>query len=174
MRTIDRTPIDTAQTAEMSLRPRTGSDQSFLFALYTDARDDAWSFGWSWDEVRQFLDMQFRAREYSFGISHPAAQSDIVEVDGRAVGRLLVDRRPHEIQLVDVALLSEHRGMGIGTRLITGLIEEAVLAERPICLQVQRDSRALDLYERLGFVGVTESGAVDPSAMYITMEYRAS
>jgi ribosomal protein S18 acetylase RimI-like enzyme len=158
----------------MSLRPRTGSDQGFLFALYVDGRDDAWAFGWSQDAVREFLDMQFRAREYSFGISYPAARSDIVVVRGRAVGRLLVDRRPHGIHLVDIALLSEHRGMGIGSRLITGLIEEAVLTERPVCLQVQRGSRALDLYERLGFVGVTESGAADPSAMYLTMEYRVS
>jgi GNAT superfamily N-acetyltransferase len=166
--------MDHELATEMALRPRTESDQRFLLSLYVDGRDDARAFGWSSEQVREFLDMQFRAREYSFGISHPAARSDIVVVEGRPVGRLLVDRRPHGIHLVDIALLSEHRGNGIGSRLITGLIEEAVLTERPVCLQVQRGSRALDLYERLGFVGVTESGALDPSAMYFTMEYRAS
>jgi GNAT superfamily N-acetyltransferase len=169
MRTLDDTLI-----GGVGLRPWAESDERFLFSLYADTRDDVGTFGWSPDQLRAFLELQYRARERSFALSHPSAQSDIVVVQGRPVGRLLVDRRPDRIHLVDIALRAEHRGMGIGYQLLVTLQEEAALVGRPLCLQVRRDSPAMTLYLRLGFVPVDQSGEPDPFGQYLAMECRAS
>jgi ribosomal protein S18 acetylase RimI-like enzyme len=156
------------------LRPRTDADESFLFSLYAETRDDVVGFGWAPAQVREFLAMQYRAREGSFAASHPSARSEIVVVDGQAIGRLLVDRRDAAIHLVDIALMTEHRGQGVGTELVTDLIEEALLFNRPLHLTVRYDNRALGLYQRLGFVPLAAQGEPDPTDLYLFMEYRAS
>jgi len=166
MRTLDDTLI-----GGHALRPRTESDESFLFSLYADTRDDVDTFGWNPDQLRAFLGLQYRARERSFALRHPSAQSDIVVVQGRAVGRLLVDRRADRIHLVDIALRGEHRGTGIGSQLLVTLQEEAALVGRPLCLQVRRGSPAMTLYLRLGFVPVGRVGEPDPFGEYLSMEY---
>ncbi|HXA30823.1 MAG TPA: GNAT family N-acetyltransferase [Acidimicrobiales bacterium] len=170
-------PMSTAHRAApvgLVLRPRTDDDESFLYALYAETRDDVLGFGWGPAEVQGFLAMQYRARERAFTANHPSARSDIVVVDGQAIGRLLVDCRSTAIHLVDIALVAEHRGNGIGTALITTLIEEALLFDRPLHLTVRTDSRALGLYQRLGFVSLASPGEPDPTDLYLAMEYRAS
>jgi len=114
-----------APPAGVVLRPRCDDDETFLFALYAETRDDVVGFGWEPAQVQEFLAMQYRARECAFAANHPSARSDIVVVDGQAIGRLLVDRRSVAIQLVDIALVTEHRGHGVGTELVTDLIEFA-------------------------------------------------
>jgi GNAT superfamily N-acetyltransferase len=158
----------------LALRPRTESDETFLFSLYADIRDDVGTFGWSPDQLRAFLDLQYRARERSFALNHPSAQSDIVVVHGRAVGRLLVDRRADRIHLVDIALLGEQRDRGIGSQLLVTLQEEAALVGRPLCLQVRQGSPAIPLYLRLGFVPVGQFGEPDRFGEYLAMEYLTS
>jgi ribosomal protein S18 acetylase RimI-like enzyme len=163
-----------APAAGPVLRPRTDGDESFLFALYAETRDDVVGFGWGTSEVQEFLAMQYRAQERAFAANHPSARSDIVVVDGQAIGRLLVDRRAEAIHLVDISLAAEHRGHGVGTELVTDLIEEALLFDRPLHLTVRHDNRALDLYQRLGFVPMASQDEPDPTDLYLAMEYRAS
>jgi ribosomal protein S18 acetylase RimI-like enzyme len=64
---------------------------------------------------------------------------------------LLLSRLEDEIRLVDIALLPEHRGQGIGRRLIEGLFAEAAGAGKAVRLHVGKDNRAVPLYTRLGF-----------------------
>jgi ribosomal protein S18 acetylase RimI-like enzyme len=163
-----------APSAGVVLRPRSDDDERFLLALYAETRDDVVGFGWQPAQVQEFLTMQYRARESTFAANHPSARSEIVVVDGQAVGRLLVDRRAEAIHLVDIALVTEYRGHGVGTELVTDLIEEARLFNRPLHLTVRHDNRALDLYHRLGFVPMAAPGQPDPTDVYLAMEYRAS
>jgi ribosomal protein S18 acetylase RimI-like enzyme len=161
-------------TVDLTLRTRTATDERFLFDLYADTRDDVVRFGWNSDEVDEFLGLQYRAREHSFRISRPHAQSDIVVVNGQDVGRLMVDRRPEEIYLVDIAVCTEHRGGGIGSRLMADLMEEGALLDCPLRLEVQPAGRALAFYRKLGFVPSAPRHEIDPWAMYLAMEWRAS
>jgi ribosomal protein S18 acetylase RimI-like enzyme len=170
-------PIPTVHRAPPpgpTLRPRSDDDDTFLFALYSDTRDDVIGFRWGPAQVQEFLAMQYRAQERSFAANHAAARSDIVVIDGQAIGRLLVDHRLVAIHLVDIALVAEHRGNGIGTALVITLMEEAKVFDLPLQLTVRRDNRAIDLYLRLGFVPMTAQGEPDPTEVYLAMEYRAS
>ena len=86
------------------------------------------------------------------------ASFDVVEVDGRAAGRLYVARWPGEIRVVDISLLPEYRGRGTGTALLGELVREAEAAGKPLTIHVERFNRAIRLYERLGFVPAGDEG----------------
>jgi GNAT superfamily N-acetyltransferase len=133
---------------QLNLRPATPDDEPFLLEVYASTRiDELAALGWNDDQKQAFIKMQFLARERTY----PRVDDRIILLDGRAVGRMLVDRNEAEILLRDIALLAEYRNTGIGSRLINDLMQEAVAAGKPIKLHVVSSSSAVRLYERLGF-----------------------
>jgi ribosomal protein S18 acetylase RimI-like enzyme len=79
-------------------------------------------------------------------------------VDGEPAGRLYAHRGPSEIRIVDIALLPEHRGGGVGTELLAGLFAEADKAGKSVTIHVERMNPALRWYERLGFELAEDKG----------------
>ncbi|PYP82662.1 MAG: GNAT family N-acetyltransferase [Blastocatellia bacterium AA13] len=144
----------------ITLRPATRDDEGLLFELYRGSRESEIA-AWGWDQAQQeaFLRMQFVARQGQYGFQFSGAQDSIILHDEQAIGRLFVMRGESEIRLVDIALLPAHQNSGIGTRLIEQLIEEGARSAKAITLHVEMTSPALKLYERLGFVPVSENGA---------------
>ena len=133
---------------QLNLRPATPDDEPFLLEVYASTRiDELAALGWNDDQKLAFIKMQFLARERTY----PRVDDRIILLDGRAVGRMLVDRNEAEILLRDIALLTEYRNTGIGSRLINDLMQEAAAAGKPIKLHVVSSSPAVRLYERLGF-----------------------
>ncbi|WP_246278840.1 GNAT family N-acetyltransferase [Phytohabitans rumicis] len=123
----------------VELRPATPADSEFCFALRQVALRPYVEATWGWDEAAQ---RGFHERRFD-----PAA-TQIVTVDGRDVGRLVVERGPDETVLGLIELLPAYQGRGIGTALIRDLIAEG----RPVALEVLAVNRkAYALYERLGF-----------------------
>jgi ribosomal protein S18 acetylase RimI-like enzyme len=106
-----------------------------------------------WDDSQKdaFLRAQFDAQDAWWREHYADASFDIVLVDGEPAGRLYVHRGPSEFRIVDIALLPEHRGSGIGTSLLEELASEADAAGRSLTIHVERMNPALRLYERLGF-----------------------
>ena len=102
--------------------------------------------------------MQFDAQDTSYRSKNPQGTFDVVEVDGVPAGRLYVDRRPDEIRIIDVAVLPEFRGQGIGAMLIAGVQREAAESGRMVSMHVEIHNPAAGLYEDLGFVAVSEAG----------------
>jgi ribosomal protein S18 acetylase RimI-like enzyme len=74
------------------------------------------------------------------------------------VGRLYLHRRQDEIRIIDIALLTEHRGKGIGSLLMLDILEEATQAALPVRIHVERNNPALRLYQRLGFRAIADQG----------------
>ncbi len=114
-----------------------------------------------------FCRMQFGAQTADYRANYPDASFQIIERDGMAAGRLLVLRSEEAIHVIDIALLPEHRGAGIGTKLLKELQDEAKAAGKPLTIHVERFNPALRLYERLGFKQVEEKG------VYLLMEWRS-
>jgi ribosomal protein S18 acetylase RimI-like enzyme len=93
-----------------------------------------------------------------FGADEPESILSIIELDGAPVGRFRVVRFPDRIFLGGIQIHPAYQGNGIGTHLITELIEESLSTGKPLQLDVDRDNvRARRLYERLGFVRHAES-----------------
>jgi ribosomal protein S18 acetylase RimI-like enzyme len=159
----------TATAADVLLRPATDADRDFLLGVYASTRDEELSqVPWAEGQREAFVEMQFDAQDTQYRMHNPAGSFDVIEVDGQPAGRLYVDRRPGDIRIVDVALLPQFRGRGVGARLVTGLIEEAVASRRTVSIHVEIHNRAAELYARLGFVVVAELG------VYRRMEWRAA
>ena len=126
-------------------------------------REELEAFGWDDTQKQAFIRMQFLARERS----QPRVDNKIILLNGRAVGRMLVDRTETPMVLRDIALLTEYRNRGIGSRLLQKLMTEAASAGKPIRLHVVASSPAVRLYERLGF----RSTGDDAGAAYLEMKW---
>src|SRR4026209_1137160 len=99
-------------TLAFELRPASPADIDFERHLYASTRDDLRPLG---PEVFDGLvGMQFRAQTTSIRLDHPQADHKIVVVEDAPAGRLIVDESGEQIKVVDVALLPQYRGQGIG------------------------------------------------------------
>jgi ribosomal protein S18 acetylase RimI-like enzyme len=152
----------------LALRPEQPQDQAFLFELYSSTRQeelDAW--GWPSELRGPFLKMQFQASQ-GYHTAFPTADFQIVLLNGNGAGRLVVNRAPEELRIVDIALLPEHRNAGIGSALVRQVCDEAAALGKPVRLCVLKSNRAQRLYARLGFV---TTGQTEP---HLEMEWRAA
>jgi ribosomal protein S18 acetylase RimI-like enzyme len=136
----------------LELRAAGADDEPFLYRVYGSTREDELApLGWDEAATEAFLRMQFAVQSRAYRDAHPQASFEVIVVDGEPAGRLYVDRAGAAIHVVDIALLPTHRGAGIGTRLLADLIDEARRAGRRVEVEALRGSRAVALYERLGF-----------------------
>jgi ribosomal protein S18 acetylase RimI-like enzyme len=66
-------------------------------------------------------------------------------------GRLYLDRQADTLLIVDIALLPEWCGRGIGTALLEAMFAEARLSGKGVTISVEKFNPAQRLYRRLGF-----------------------
>src|SRR5687767_10295955 len=136
----------------ITLRTATPDDELFLLQLYASTREDEFRFVVLEEGQKEALiKMQYDIRRVQYDAGYPQAEASIILLDDRPAGRMLLDEGEREFELVDIALLPEHRNSGIGTQLIRQLLDRAVSARKPVRLQVLKTNPALRLYERLGF-----------------------
>ena len=150
----------------VSLRPARPEDEAFLFQVYASTRAEEMALvDWTREQLGAFLRMQFDMQRRSYLMQSPAATYEVVVRDEVPVGRLIVERAEECIQLIDIALLPEYRGAGIGSTLIRDLQAEAARNGKVVRLHVEVSNPALSLYERLGFVRLNSDG------LYWSMEW---
>lgn len=151
--------VGAASGASVELRPVEPGEEEFLYRVYASTRTEELAVV-AWDDAGKeaFLRMQFTAQDRYYHAQMPDASYQVVLVDGVAAGRLYVDRRAGEIHVIDIALLPEHRGHGLGTRLMREVLSEADAAGKRVTIYVERFNPALRLYERLGFSRIGDEG----------------
>lgn len=161
-------PAAPATKGGVKLRPAQPSDDAFLRAVYASTRAEEMTLvPWSEEQKAAFCDMQFTAQDTHYRQHYPTAEFLIIERGERPAGRLYVERWEKEIRIMDIALLPEHRGAQIGTKLLRELQEEAGAAGKTLSIHVEKFNPALRLYQRLGF------GAKEDKGVYLLMEWRA-
>lgn len=134
----------------IALRPATAADSEFCFELHKAAMAEYVTAIWGWDEHRQ---RDFHARGFAPG------HWQIITADGTDAGILIVDYRPAEIYLARIELHPGYQGRGIGTRLISALLDEATQRGQDLVLDVFTvNHRAQALYQRLGMKEVARHG----------------
>jgi ribosomal protein S18 acetylase RimI-like enzyme len=152
----------------ITLRPVGSSDRDFLLQVYASTREEELRLvDWSADQKAAFVRMQFEAQDAYYREHYRPATFDVIELDGEPVGRLYVARWEDEIRIIDIALLPDHRGRGIGTRLLEELLAEGAETGKSVSVHVELNNPARRLYERLGFVPAGERG------LYVLMEASA-
>lgn len=153
----------------VSFRTAAESDRDFLSTVYASTRAEEMArVDWDDRQKAAFLEMQFSAQHRYYQENYTDTDFLIVLLESRPIGRLYIARWPEEIRIVDLALLPEYRNKGIGTRLLTDVLEEAAAAGKPVRIHVEGFNPALSLYRRLGFVQIGEHG------VYLLMERSAA
>ena len=143
----------------LTLRPETEQDEDLLYRIYASTRADEMALvDWSEAEKESFLRMQFNAQRRYYLSTYQDARFDIIEQEETPVGRLYVHRLHDEIRVIDIALLPEHRGRGLGGGLLRAVLEEAAAVGKSVYVSVERFNPAMRLYQRLGFVAITNDG----------------
>jgi ribosomal protein S18 acetylase RimI-like enzyme len=151
----------------VALRPVRTSDEPFLLRVYAGTRaEELAPVPWTPEQKAAFVAQQFAAQTAHYAQHYAGMSADVILVDGEPAGRLLVARWADEILIVDISILPELRGRGAGTVLVRRLLDEAAAVGKRLSLHVERENRAVRLYERLGFRPVGEQGVV-----YTRMEW---
>ncbi|WP_426269889.1 N-acetyltransferase family protein [Dyella kyungheensis] len=138
----------------LQLRLARADDLPFLRELYTSSRAaELACMPWPEQAKRAFCDSQFDLQHRHYlSYTMPGAFT-VVMRDDRAVGRLYLQWTPTELHIVDILLLPDAQGQGIGSTLLRwlqSLLPQAGVAS--LALQVlQHNTAAHQLYRRLGF-----------------------
>ncbi|MFV2175269.1 GNAT family N-acetyltransferase [Actinomadura sp. LOL_016] len=142
------------------LRSATPADSEFCFQLHKAAMGDYVTAIWGWDEQAQ---RDYHTRGFDPG------HWQIITADGADIGMLDVEYRATEIYLARIEVHPDHQGRGIGTNLITALLNEAEQQGKDLVLDVLAvNHRAHALYRRLGLQETARHGDDD---IKITMRY---
>lgn len=151
----------------VSLRPENEGDAEFLLRLYLSVRwHELQQVNWPDEAKYNFLADQFRIQTQQYGFHYPGMARWIVASEAGSIGRLYLFTTEKEMRVVDISLLPEWRGCGIGTALLEQVQRQAELVGKPLRLQVEQYNPALHLYYRLGFY------VMDKSSLYWLLEWQ--
>ena len=128
-----------------TLRKATEEDLPFLFRVSSDAMKP----------VRDILNQGVVGEEERFAEykkKFDPEKIEVIQYQGRDVGRLRVVRSADSIYVGGIQILPEFQGKGIGTSLFTDLVKESRQSKLPIVLEVHDvNTEALAFYKKLGF-----------------------
>ena len=142
-----------------SLRPMTEADLPFLSALYASTRSQEMAqVPWSDQEKLDFLQGQFHAQHTFYQDNFPNSSFDLIVVDKKEAGRLYLDEREDEFRIIDIALLPEYRGAGIGRTILEDVQDQAKDVAKKVRIHVEKNNPAMSLYKRLNFTDVEDQG----------------
>jgi ribosomal protein S18 acetylase RimI-like enzyme len=143
----------------VTLRPVRDEDREFLAALYASTRTEEMSqVPWTTEQKAQFLAMQFEAQTWHYSQEYDPAGFFVIEHEARPVGRLYRELQGSDVHIIDISIVPEMRGLGLGTMLLQEILDEAASQKRTASIYVEHFNPARRLYDRLGFREIGENG----------------
>ena len=143
----------------IELRHEVKNDDAFIEAVYRCTREEELNLtNWTEQQKKAFTQMQSVAQLYEYKTKFPGAAFRVIIFNKRSAGRFYTWENDKEIRLIDITLLPQFRGKGIGTALLGDLIKRSDKAQKKISLHVDPISPALHLYLRLGFSHIKTNG----------------
>jgi ribosomal protein S18 acetylase RimI-like enzyme len=124
-----------------ALRPARPEDFDYCARLYFEGMEN----------IIKELNLNMDAQVAGFRQRWDVTQVRIITLDGMDIGWLRSFVTDDALFLGQLFVDDALRRLGIGTEVVTGLIEEAARAGRACTLGVVKTNPALRLYERLGF-----------------------
>ncbi len=145
----------------VDLRPATTADDELLAGLYAQTRAaELAPLPWPQEQKDDFVRSQWELRRAAYQATHAASDYEIVVADGRDLGCVFVAALDDgSIRIVDIVLIEEWCGRGIGTAVLAPILADADRRGVTVSLHVDPHTAAVRFYERLGFV----AGNDDPT-----------
>jgi GNAT superfamily N-acetyltransferase len=155
------------------LRHANDADLPQLREIYADSRGQEMAqIPWPETVKQNFLHQQFDLQHQHYLTQYADTDFLVIEHGGKLIGRYYLQRTTPEFLLVDISLRAAYRSQGIGRCLIEHSLE---LARRQNCgmhLHVHTfNTRALQLYERLGF-RIVDSNQTHHHMRWQSSDYR--
>ncbi len=113
---------------------------------------------WNDAEKIALLDNQFDLQHRQYLGRFPDGLFLVPSDPDGPVGRFYVAEDGADLRVVDILLVPERRGQGIGGALLAGLTETATALGRMVTLHVDKGNPAALLYQRLGFRVTADAG----------------
>lgn len=132
------------------IRAATPDDHDFIYKLKAKSVRPYVEKIWGWDETYQRTDFDhdFSAIEQFY----------VIEAAGRLAGFAQYYWNDFCLEIVELHLLSEYRGHGIGSDIIQRLQKECIAQHRKIHIGCFKENhRAKSLYQKLGFTQMEET-----------------
>jgi ribosomal protein S18 acetylase RimI-like enzyme len=143
----------------IELRPEEKKDDVFIEALYRSTREAELNFtDWTEEQKKTFVMMQSMAQLAEYKIKYPGAAFRVIIYKKKDVGRFYTWENENEVRLIDITLVPQFRGKGIGSFLLHELIKKSAKDQKKITLHVDPVNPALQLYLRSGFVHIKNNG----------------
>ncbi|HLH90091.1 MAG TPA: GNAT family N-acetyltransferase [Xanthobacteraceae bacterium] len=164
---MNETTAVSSPAGDLILRPERDDDEAFRLELFCASRQPEFARLLAPDMLATIMRQQFHAQAVSYRGRFPRARGDIVELAGKPIGRIMVDRGDKVLHIVDQAITPALRNRGIGTAIMRALMAEAQQTRRAVRLGVAAaNEQALRLYRRLGF------GPIETTEHYLWLEWR--
>jgi GNAT superfamily N-acetyltransferase len=149
----------TVREEQVKLRPVTEADDDFVLSVYASTRaQEMAQVPWSAEQKEIFVRMQYTAQKQHYAAKYPRASHDVIYVNAIPVGRLYLDRGEEVLHILDITVLPEHRGQGVGSVLLRRILDEAGQLGKPVTIFVESFSPSVGLFARLGFEKAQENG----------------
>lgn len=143
----------------IQLRKVEEKDASFIEEVYGSTREkELMLTNWTELQKKAFVTMQSMAQLAEYKNKFPGALFQIIMYNNKSAGRFYTWENETEIRLIDITLLPQFRGKGIGSQLLKDLIKKSNRIQKKISLHVEQDNPALELYRQLGFVYIKNNG----------------
>ncbi|MFT4559165.1 MAG: GNAT family N-acetyltransferase [Planctomycetales bacterium] len=126
-------------------------DRAFIRQLF-DTLDHIQHLRELGPSAEMMIQMQLDMREKQYRERFPNASFQLILLDGRPAGRIVADRTDGQWHLVDIVVLPECCGSGIGTQVVGDLLQAADKLDQAVSASVfSNNTNALRLWLRLGF-----------------------
>ena len=131
----------------ISLRQAKSDDLNFLFGVSTEAMRPVVE---TLNPDKAFDEQEERSK---YEEKFKPENIEVIQYDGQDVGRLRVVKSEDSIYIGGIQILPEFQDKGIGTSILTDLVEESEKTGLPIVLEVHDvNEKAIGFYKKLGFV----------------------
>jgi ribosomal protein S18 acetylase RimI-like enzyme len=142
---------------DLRRRPAGEADRAWLDHLRRAANHDLFLATWGgWDEERH---------RRHFAECWAAGHISVVLLNDEPVGMIQVLERPGSLEVGEIQILPAHQNRGLGSRLVEGVIEEAIAKGLDVTLSTGLENDgAFRLYLRLGF---EETGRSDTHVLMV-------
>ena len=124
-----------------SLRAASQADFKFLQVTHEKTLRPYVEQIWGWNDSQQESLLRDR---------FDPTQLQIIQIKGKDIGLLQVERRPGAVFLGNLLILPGYQRCGLGTLIVQDIIKDA--GDLPVELSVLKPNPAKRLYERLGFL----------------------
>ena len=135
---------------DYKIRFATPDDHDLIYALKAESVRPYVERIWGWDE-------DYQRKDFDGDFAH-MDQFNVIEIDGRFVGFVQYYFEYPYFEVVEIHLLPEFRGKGIGSDILRYLQKACIAQDRKIRIGCFKENhRAKHLYQKLGFMQTKET-----------------